>query len=322
MRELEKMLYTVKTDDKLFTTHYTNVGILSDKVGAGKSYCITGLINEKKNIDLVSLPYRVNNKGSSQITFKTVKNKLNTNILLVSHGLVGQWEKYLITSGLKHMVIRKTKDVYNVGKNSFFSKLNTKISNDGNISDNNEDQDEDDENCKKTQKNNAKGKSNAKRAATTKTDKSKSAKEKIVVNTKNTVSKDIDAPVVGTTDPVIKKKLVISRKKKSEDDQQPVETEQDKHADKKAEKKVDTKSDSQIDNDVLKAQKELEFYKSEKNRLTLEKFNMETEMNEIRITQNELYDNRRKYKLGNPEYAELSKLINDCNTKFQTNLDK
>lgn len=125
MRGLEQMLYdvrrTVKNPEKegegeaktkeLNSTHYTNVGILSDKVGAGKSYCIMALINEAKSLTFKQLPFRNVNYGSNDIKLKDF-NKLDTNILMVPHSLVGQWKKYLENSGLKFMTIQKARDIF------------------------------------------------------------------------------------------------------------------------------------------------------------------------------------------------------------------
>jgi len=131
---LEKMKYDVKTISNTsnstennivaHTQHYTNIGILSDQVGAGKSYCIMGLINELKSIKPIDLPFRRIDIGSSNITPKKI-NKLDTNILLVPHSLIGQWSKYLENSGLKYYVVQKAKDVYGLGDKN--CKFNTNV---------------------------------------------------------------------------------------------------------------------------------------------------------------------------------------------------
>jgi hypothetical protein len=117
---LENMLYNVKTIKANnvieYTNHYTNIGILSDQVGAGKSYCIMALLNENKNIINKEVIIRNTSIGSSNITAKQI-NKLNTNILLVPHSLIGQWSQYLEKSGLKYHTIQKSKDVYGIADN-------------------------------------------------------------------------------------------------------------------------------------------------------------------------------------------------------------
>ena len=77
MINLEKMKYNVKTiktnNEIINTNHYTNIGILSDHVGAGKSYCIMALLNESKSIMSNEIPLRTINFGSSDITSKKKK---------------------------------------------------------------------------------------------------------------------------------------------------------------------------------------------------------------------------------------------------------
>jgi len=131
MRGLENMIYNVKTIKKNIatphdtiphltepsseiTTNYTNIGVLCDHVGAGKSYCIMALLNEAKTLNGKNIPFRCKNVGSSNITPLEV-NKLDTNILLVPHSLIGQWSKYLENSGLKYHVVQKAKDVFTLG---------------------------------------------------------------------------------------------------------------------------------------------------------------------------------------------------------------
>ena len=129
MRGLEQKLFDVnrivKNPDNpqdtlnINTTHYTNVGVLSDRVGAGKSYCIMALINEAKSITDKQLPFRDVNYGSNNIGFKMQKyNKLDTNILLVPHSLVGQWKKYLENSSLKFYTVQKARDVFELADNT------------------------------------------------------------------------------------------------------------------------------------------------------------------------------------------------------------
>lgn len=126
---LEKMLYNVEriktNNNKDYTNHYTNVGILSDQVGAGKSYCIMALINENKSIINKNVSFRNKNIGSSDIT-PNKSNILDTNVLLVPHSLIGQWSQYLENSGLKYYVIQKSKDVFGIADKKCKFKQDTK----------------------------------------------------------------------------------------------------------------------------------------------------------------------------------------------------
>ena len=124
---LENMYYDVMTNNKL-SNHYTNIGILSDHVGAGKSYCIMSLLKEAKSITPKNnIQFRDIDIGSSNITKKNI-NKLDTNLLVVPHSLIGQWSKYLEKSGLKFHSIQKAKDVFELGDETCkfkSSKINT-----------------------------------------------------------------------------------------------------------------------------------------------------------------------------------------------------
>jgi len=105
------------------------VGVLSDKVGSGKSYYIMALINEFKSLNNKSLPFRNISHGSILLTKPDII-KLDTNILLVPHSLIGQWKKYLDNSGLNFFVIQKTKDIWDLTNNTCNFKNNDNGNND------------------------------------------------------------------------------------------------------------------------------------------------------------------------------------------------
>lgn len=219
MLGLEKMLFDVKriVDDKrqelppgtqpkkmvVNSTHYTNVGILSDKVGAGKSYCVMALINEAKTFHYKQLPFRSAAFGCNDIKMQEFK-RLDTNLLLVPHGLVGQWDKYLKDSGLKYYTVQKAKDVFGLAddtcqfkgkKFAMIAKEDDEIVRD----DGDEDLDDDDD------------KDNISDAESVASSASKSAtKTASKAKTKSTAS-------TNATDPTIKKKkVVITKRSKAE----------------------------------------------------------------------------------------------------------
>lgn len=89
----------------------TSMGVLGDRVGAGKSYVILSLIasndiTRKNNIIIKSHGF---NKVMYYIHDKTISVK--TNLLIVPHNLAAQWEYYIKTFGgnLKHKVIKTQK---------------------------------------------------------------------------------------------------------------------------------------------------------------------------------------------------------------------
>jgi hypothetical protein len=197
MLSLEKMIYNVKTiknsTDFIYTNHYTNIGVLSDQVGAGKSYCIMALLNEIKTLNSTYLPFRKFDFGSSNITPKIIK-KLDTNILLVPHSLIGQWSKYLENSGLKYHVVQKAKDVYGLGdKNCKFNNNNN--NNDSNSNSNSNDNSKiDDTNSK------------------TKTTKRKSVSKKTPVSKKISIDESVITDIKDDNVTVPKKKIVLKKK--------------------------------------------------------------------------------------------------------------
>lgn len=237
MRGLEQMLYDVRrtvknhdinkdgnkdgnkdnNEEKLIieSTHYTNVGVLSDKVGAGKSYCIMALLNEAKSLSYKQLPFRDVVYGSNDIKLKDF-NKLDTNILLVPHGLVGQWKKYLEDSGLKFLTIQKAKDIFELAdetcnfKNKKFSMV-AKEDDEKVVDDGDEDiTDEDDTQSTNSTKSNSTSTTTAKSAKLAKT--AKTPKTKATLNTNNQDEEFNVKP--DTTKP--KKKVVISKRSKED----------------------------------------------------------------------------------------------------------
>ena len=77
----------------------SNIGILGDKVGSGKSYVILALIMMNKT------PLNSYNKQNVYGQYNSIYieynrptlNKLNTNIIVCSFGLIDQWENYIKT---------------------------------------------------------------------------------------------------------------------------------------------------------------------------------------------------------------------------------
>jgi hypothetical protein len=78
----------------------TRFGILADKVGSGKSYIILSLISDKKYLD-----FNIENIYSSQHSLITIKKNIienelgilyiKSNILVIPHSLLKQWQGYI-----------------------------------------------------------------------------------------------------------------------------------------------------------------------------------------------------------------------------------
>lgn len=192
---------TVDEKMEIVSTHFTNIGILSDKVGSGKSYCIMALLNEAKSIVNKQLPFRNIEYGSNELKMKDFK-KLDTNILLVPHGLVGQWKKYLENSGLKFYTIQKAKDIFELAddkcvfKGSKFKMVATE--DDVKVEDGDEDIDDEDIDNEEDETNSQSSKTSSKST--------KSTKPKNTSKTKST-QKEL---------PIKKKKVLITKKTKEQ----------------------------------------------------------------------------------------------------------
>ncbi|AQN68524.1 NAD-dependent DNA ligase [Saudi moumouvirus] len=86
----------------------TNSAILADKVGAGKTYTIIGLI-------LTSLIPKTHDKmilGTDHFTIKmiTQKESVNVNLIVVPHNLVNQWASFIDKSKLSYLKLNTESD--------------------------------------------------------------------------------------------------------------------------------------------------------------------------------------------------------------------
>lgn len=89
----------------------TNLAVIADRVGAGKSYVILALLvaNNITNKDNVVIKSHGFNKVMYYIHDKTTSIK--TNLLVVPHNLAAQWEYYIKTFGanIKHKIVKTQK---------------------------------------------------------------------------------------------------------------------------------------------------------------------------------------------------------------------
>lgn len=91
----------------------TNLGIIGDKVGSGKSYVILALILENKGINNSQLEsYGLNNIF---INITSPLETYKTNLLVIPHNLFYQWKKYITTitesKDFKYKLICRKKDL-------------------------------------------------------------------------------------------------------------------------------------------------------------------------------------------------------------------
>jgi SNF2 family DNA or RNA helicase len=88
----------------------TQVGVIGDPVGSGKSYVVLALI---KDNDISNFGSTVKSFGSNKVVFCYSERNVNikTNLLVIPHNLVNQWESYIqaFASDMKVMIISKMK---------------------------------------------------------------------------------------------------------------------------------------------------------------------------------------------------------------------
>jgi hypothetical protein len=324
MRELEKMLYTVKTDDKLFTTHYTNVGILSDKVGAGKSYCVMALLKEAKSLTKKILPFREVTYGSNNIKTSGY-NYLDTNILLVPHGLVGQWKGYLEKSGLKYFTIQKAKDIFDLADDNcyFKGKKITMITKEDDITVR-QDKLENDSNLPsegEEEKINSESESEQEPEPTiTKKSSAKSAKSAKSVKSVDTD----DKPVKGAKKVLTVRKKTKAEKEQSEKEAEKTETEKQKELDEKTKTKNDKKDLEKQKKALLLTRQKLAYKRnklyennprwgsSERLEADRQSAIISSDINKLQMQINAINDKLKNYDLDNGaiKVSEITNILN------------
>jgi hypothetical protein len=87
----------------------TNFGILADKVGAGKTYEIIGLLCN--NLVPPDRNKIISTSIYSSLEYKDPVIGLKTNLILVPHNLVTQWKKAFSQCNLKTFIIAKKSDI-------------------------------------------------------------------------------------------------------------------------------------------------------------------------------------------------------------------
>ena len=106
----ENCLIDLKNNDILLKTSFA---ILGDKVGAGKTLCIITLISMRRLLEeKMSILYAENHYS---IVYKSLLNKIQSNLLIVPQKLILQWEESFITnSSLKILKIYNIKQLKNI----------------------------------------------------------------------------------------------------------------------------------------------------------------------------------------------------------------
>lgn len=81
----------------------TNTAILADKVGSGKTYMMIGLILSEK-IPMIHDRFIL---GTDHYAIKmiSIKENVNTNLIVVPHNLANQWSEFMLKSNLKSLTL-------------------------------------------------------------------------------------------------------------------------------------------------------------------------------------------------------------------------
>ena len=99
---------------------HTNVGIIGDKMGAGKSYVVLGLVGNRAQCD--AKQYRIQTFGNNKVVMQIsdTHTVYNTSVLIVPHILCMQWKDYVdaYSSDLKYVLITNLKALEPFRKNA------------------------------------------------------------------------------------------------------------------------------------------------------------------------------------------------------------
>ena len=108
------------THPNLTDTDYlrTQIGVIGDSVGSGKSYVVLSLIKEN---DITNFGSTVKSYGHNKVVFCYSERNINlrTNLLVIPHNLVSQWETYItnFSSDLKYITISKISHIDKLQEN-------------------------------------------------------------------------------------------------------------------------------------------------------------------------------------------------------------
>lgn len=115
MNEIEKDGFFTVNKNNIEYIVETNIGIIGDRVGSGKSYMVLGLIAHKLKIEN---NYPIIKKSNNFICKKKKYiNICSTNLIIVPYILINQWIEYLKNTKLKFVKFNKKKDIINFQEN-------------------------------------------------------------------------------------------------------------------------------------------------------------------------------------------------------------
>lgn len=93
----------------------TNIGVIADKVGSGKSYVVLSIILTNSIIDRDNTIVKSSGLNNIFYYFKDEKKTIKTNVIVIPHNLCSQWEHYIksFNKDLKYIILNKQK-IFNI----------------------------------------------------------------------------------------------------------------------------------------------------------------------------------------------------------------
>ena len=90
----------------------TNIGVIADRVGSGKSYVILSIILSNSIINRDNTLIKSSGLNNITFFFKDEKPVAKTNIIVIPHNLCSQWENYIKTFSkeIKYLIINKQRN--------------------------------------------------------------------------------------------------------------------------------------------------------------------------------------------------------------------
>lgn len=119
MNDIEEKGYINSSDNLIIET---NMGIIGDKVGSGKSYMVIGLICY--NLITTNHLTIIDGHKNCVLKYNNNINIIKTNLIIVPYGLINQWIEYLKNSELSFIKFNKQKDFSNFKKTDNIENYN------------------------------------------------------------------------------------------------------------------------------------------------------------------------------------------------------
>lgn len=90
---------------------HTNIGIIADRVGSGKSFVILSLITANTIMDRDTTMIKSSGLNHLTFHFKDTRRSIRTNVIVIPHNLALQWDQYIKRFGTidKYKMINKNK---------------------------------------------------------------------------------------------------------------------------------------------------------------------------------------------------------------------